>query len=397
MKLRFLIIIIIGISFVFVMCGDSHRASDGFVINGYFSKTKGETIYLDSFSTNKAIHIDSTVIDEDGRFSFKMKAENPNFYLLKIADDNFVTLIMSKGEVAEVTADVRQIANTYKIAGSEGSELLFEMNLHTRINYRRIDSIRKIWEDGKYKDDKLKLRAELDSISKIIRDDQADYLKDFINNNFKSLASLVALNQHFGREKLLEITRDFTYYDKVDNGLMETSPNNKHFLELHRKMTKYRRKLAEKEQIEKTLKIGALAPNITCSDINNENISLSSLRGKHVLLYFWASWFGPCRQENINLNKIYNKYKAKGFEIYSVSFDKHKNFWEKAIKHDKIEWITVCDQKGWDSPIAKLYNVDSGLYTVFLDPEGRIIAKGLEGLDLEMRIDEAFGQLAEEI
>ncbi|MBY0427067.1 MAG: AhpC/TSA family protein, partial [Cytophagales bacterium] len=128
---------------------------------------------------------------------------------------------------------------------------------------------------------------------------------------------------------------------------------------------------------------GEIAPEIALEDTAGKELKLSSLRGKIVLIDFWASWCGPCRMENPNVVQAYNKFKEKGFEILSVSLDNNKFKWLQAIKSDRMTWKHVSDLKGWQSSAANLYSVKSIPSTFLLDKEGKIIAKNLRGRALE--------------
>ncbi len=137
---------------------------------------------------------------------------------------------------------------------------------------------------------------------------------------------------------------------------------------------------------------GAVAPDFTQKTPDDQDLSLSDLRGKVVLVDFWASWCGPCRRENPNVVKMYNKYKEKGFDILGVSLDRTKDRWVGAIEKDGLEWNHVSDLKGWKSSAAALYGVRSIPHTVLLDKEGRIIARNLRGPKLEAKLAEIFGE-----
>lgn len=136
---------------------------------------------------------------------------------------------------------------------------------------------------------------------------------------------------------------------------------------------------------------GAMAPEIDLPSPDGKNIKLSDLRGKVVLIDFWASWCGPCRRENPNVVRVYEKYKSKGFEILSVSLDRDKSRWLQAIEQDDMEWLHVSDLKFWQSVAAKTYGVSSIPYTVLVDREGKIIASRLRGAALENKLAEIFG------
>ena len=140
----------------------------------------------------------------------------------------------------------------------------------------------------------------------------------------------------------------------------------------------------------RSFSIGAEAPLFAGDSPEGESISLESLRGKIVLIDFWASWCGPCRKENPNVVRVYNQYKDQGFEILGVSLDKTKARWVQAIAADKLTWLHISDLKGWRSAFAKQYGVSSIPQTVLVDAEGKIMARNLRGKALEQKLKEVF-------
>ena len=125
-------------------------------------------------------------------------------------------------------------------------------------------------------------------------------------------------------------------------------------------------------------------------DTTGKIVKLSSMRGKYVLVDFWAKWCGPCRGENPNVVRVYNKYKDKGFTVYGVSLDRNKEDWLKAIHEDNLTWTHVSDLKFWQSEAAKIYSINAIPFSVLLDPNGVIIAKNLRDLALEAKLAEIF-------
>ena len=134
------------------------------------------------------------------------------------------------------------------------------------------------------------------------------------------------------------------------------------------------------------VKVDQMAPEISLPDVKDNAINLSSLKGKVVLIDFWASWCGPCRAAMPNVIKLYDKYKAKGFEVFGVSIDSKKIDWLKAIANDKIKYTQVMDKDGWNSAVAEKYGVYSIPSTFLLDKTGKVIAVDLDGEDLENKV-----------
>jgi peroxiredoxin len=134
--------------------------------------------------------------------------------------------------------------------------------------------------------------------------------------------------------------------------------------------------------------IGNPAPEFTCTDLNGKPVSLSSFKGKYVLLDFWASWCGPCRRENPTIAKAYHKFHDRGFEIFGVSLDDTREDWLQAIKKDALDWTQVSDLKGWKADAAALYGVNAIPMNYLLDKNGIIVAKGLRGDELNDKLQE---------
>lgn len=155
--------------------------------------------------------------------------------------------------------------------------------------------------------------------------------------------------------------------------------------------TRYIKHLQARIDRFKRIEIGKVAPDFILNDTLGHPLALSSLRGKYVMVDFWASWCRPCCEELPEVVELYNKYNEKGFEILGVSLDSEGDKWKKAIKKYNMIWPNVSDLKFWDSEVAHLYNISSLPNNIILDPEGRIIAKNLHGEELNYKLEELFG------
>lgn len=203
---------------------------------------------------------------------------------------------------------------------------------------------------------------------------QRDSLKYvYISQNPGSYLSLMALIEVAGND--IDVTKVEPAFERLSDNL---------------KNSKTGVSFANSINAARSTSIGAIAPGFTQNDVNDKPVNLSDFKGKYVLVDFWASWCGPCRAENPNVLKAYNKYKGKNFAILGVSLDSKKESWLEAIKADGLSWTEVSDLNSWHNNVAQKYFIKAIPQNFLIDPAGKIIAKNLRGEDLDAKLASIF-------
>ena len=330
--------------------------------------------------------LDSVYMDK-GKFKFEGTIPSPMDAYIRVKHDNVPDdhtkkiIFDTKGFLIEGTHINFSAKDSIKHAVITGSPLNEENERITKMLKPIYDKYEKLNEEYNSKsaaDQKdRKYIQSLEERAAAIDKEVFVAKMDYIKKNPDTYMSLMALNS------LLKPGFDAVEMEKVFNSLSEPV---RHAL------------LAEdvKERIQTTKKTqeGVEAPDFTQKDVDGNAVKLSDYRGKYVLIDFWASWCAPCRRENPNLVKAYERFKNKGFEILGVSLDeaKNKDKWLKAIETDKLTWKQVSDLKGWSNEAATLYNVKAIPMNFLVDPQGKIVAKELRGDKLEEKLVAIFGE-----
>lgn len=390
--MRFITLIFV-FAVLFAACGTTQQ--EGFVLKGKLENIEaGQIITLNLLTETNIETFDSTKISENGEFQFSGKVSNKEFFMLKIDNTNYIYLIIDSLDNITVNGNAQNLLMTYTVEGSHESQLLKELNLHNANTRKEVDGLRNSFNAQKDKVSNLdSLKQSIDSVFQIIHNEERRYLISFIEQNDTSLASYMALYQQIvPRTPIIDPRNpvDFELFKKVDETLINKMPSSQHVKSLHAQVLEMKRVQEIESLGSNHLQIGAEAMEIAEPTPQGDTITLSSLRGKYVLLDFWASWCKPCRMENPNLVENYKKYHEKGFEIYQVSLDKDKASWTAAIKQDGLNWTHVSDLAYWQCKSAQLYKVQGIPANFLLDPEGKIIAKDLRGAALGAKLAEIF-------
>jgi len=362
-------------------------------ISGNLLNTSGgDYIFLDELKTDNLLTVDSIKVGKDGSFSFIREIEQPSFYLLKISDNNFLTMLVEPGQKINLNAFYDSLNYPVVVTGSKGTELMVEYNRSLRNTINKLTALNSIYMANVDSPELPKVIEGLDSMAQGYLSEINLYTKKYIDENLTSLVSLVALYQQVAPSVyVLNPAKDLNYFVKVDSSLTLNYPEYEPVKSLHSQVLEIKATMIGESG--ETEAAGDLkeAPEIILPTPQGDTIKLSSTRGSIVLLDFWAAWCAPCRMENPNLVKAYNTYRKKGFQIFQVSLDKTKEAWVKGIKDDKLEnWIHVSDVQYWNSVVVPLYKIESIPSNFLLDKNGKIIATNLRGEQLQKKLEEIF-------
>jgi peroxiredoxin len=342
-------------------------------VSGKIKYPNNGYVVLTELKDNGFQAIDSVKLKKDNTFLLKKKVSEPGFYMLNFFNQQKVLVILDKKNL-EVTADGNNPAGNFSLKGSKEVEDLQKITIAQNDLQGKVNNLgAKFQQANERKDEKAreKIQAEYFSL-------QADFntrIKGLIREIGPNLASWYATN-------LLNPEEEYVFLDSLSKEFEREMPNSKFVKEFKTKLAPYKNVVA----------VGQAAPEISLNNPDGKAVSLSSLRGKYVLIDFWASWCGPCRQENPNVVRMYNKFKGKNFEIFGVSLDKSKEKWIEAIQKDELSWVHVSDLQYWQSAGAQAYGVQSIPATFLIDPTGKVIAKNLRGKALEDKLTEILSK-----
>lgn len=348
-----------------------------FAIDGQIENMPEQMVYLSELGIDTIIQVDSMQSDKSGRFELSGNIPEPGLYRISFSADpnKQILLSLDKGDV-KINADWARVEES-KITGSTPTASLNKFLFTLRSHVRDFNTMALVM-------DSLKAQGK-DSLLTVAENDLREmnyqltqYIEQYADTT-TSLPNALFAVQSLNPQSEMDFLKQFT------NNLPKRFPDAKLAKDFSKKINAMMGAMNQPAQ-EGGPAIGTSAPEITLPTPDGKEVSLSSLKGKYVLVDFWASWCGPCRRENPNVVAAFNKFKGKNFTILGVSLDSDKDKWVQAIAKDGLTWQHISDLQGWESIAARNYGVNSIPANFLVDPDGKVIARDLRGEDLEAQL-----------
>ena len=381
MKLRYLSIV--AMAAVLVGCSDSNR----FTIEGSISNAAGKKIYLENPMGTKAI-VDSIIVEKDGSFIFKDKVvSSPSFYNLRIDESKQIMLLIDSTETISVNADYNA-KNWFESVKIEGSQQSVELQSVSR----RASYLRRALEITINAKDEDQVKAS-QNLAKIVQE-YRNYVRSYIFEHPRSFVGYYALYVNVMDYTVFDVMADEDHilFSALATNLNVAYPDNADVKALCNYVLDARR---ERKKLQDSQKLIDSATEVKSPDLDMPTLEggrarLSDLRGKYVILYYWLSTDLKSRETNRQLAHLYERYRTKGLEIYSICLDRSKLLWEDASNKDNISWVNTSDLRGEYSPAVTTYNIISYPANFILAKDGELIGKDLFGTRLNNKIEELF-------
>lgn len=376
-RIRFNAVLILIIS-IFALACKPEEAGWEVTIRGKVRFPLSGQISIQEIKPDGSGKIDTVKVNSDNTFEKKLRLAEPGYYQINFYDRQRIPFILNKSDL-EIIADGNDPVAYSEINGSPDHDLIKE--------------VQKVMARVQESPDLVQLEADFQAAStnqdmERIGELQLAYM-ELLNKGYDQIAAMLkdqpaslGLLNLLQQNNLLDKDRYFDLYLSSAEKFKTEWPDSR-----------YTKDFVDQVDKMKVTAIGQITPEIELPNPDGQLVKLSSLRGKYVLIDFWAKWCGPCRRENPNVVKAYYNFKDKGFEVFGVSLDRNKEEWIQAIAEDGLAWTQVSDLKYFDSQAAKDYNINAIPFSILIDPQGKIIAKNLRGAALEKKLVAVMGDI----
>jgi len=389
--MKYILFLLVGL--FFMACDDAVESTasketkdsteDNFTITGNIQNGQNVTYYLEAQTPGGVVSVAQSTSDGTGKFTMEGNIPGFGIYSLRMGEtpEKVIPLTLVPGDDVKIEASQASFV-TPKVSGTDWSAVMTEyMSI-----YQSFTQEKTMLELNPENLSNEEINKQYKALRKKVDDFALTKMDEDPSNPFNVLLLPSAMPEaedfnDWSKDELIRLKR-------VEQALLDRFPKSGYVEQLGYQIYQI------EQQYERYLiyNSGTMpAPEIALPDTEGNTMRLSDTRGQYVLVDFWASWCGPCRRENPNVVKLYNKYKDQGFTVFSVSLDEDAEAWKRAIAKDKLSWSNHCsDLKGWQTQVVKDYGFSGIPYTVLLDKSGNYIGVNLRGAALEQKLKELF-------
>lgn len=362
------------LSFLLVLSCSQGKSNDGnedgVEISGEVKNPQEGTILLQELQNDQMVTIDTLILTDKNTFKTTVETKEAGFYRINFYNTQVVNFILDDSDI-QIVADGASQEGVAEVKGSEDTDHFNKVNDIMKNFQQEVQELEIAFQEASNNQD----QGKIDSLRNVyleMEKEKNENIKSAINKMDNSIAALYAVN-------FLDPEKEFPFFDTLATKFGKSMPDSKLAQDFISRVDNMR-----------TLSVGQMAPEIALPNPEGDTVKLSSLRGKYVLIDFWAAWCRPCRMENPNVVRMYNKYNDQGFEVFGVSLDKNREDWVGAIAADGLTWTHVSDLAYFNSAAARLYNIQAIPATFLIGPDGKIVAKNLRGASLEAKLEEVL-------